>query len=409
MISHNQVRFSITEKHFILIFTLLFNTLTWFYMVWITIDNFLGGLQEPSTRAIVAWTSYLVAVVVSGILGSILSNKIRPIRLFYFWVLLGVFSSLLPIWVNETSAVSTSIITLFLGFSFGLGTPVLLASFADCTDVENRGRIAGIIFLAINISAPIFAVAVEAFDLTTVSIILAVWRGFALILLFNLRIAPRAGETRKNLSFSSIFQDRAFVLYFVAWLLFCSVDDFEKLILSGFLPADFYSSMLLVEAVIGSVFGLVGGWLCDFIGRKRVIIYGFVALGLAYAIITIAPVTVFWYLYFIVDGISLGMLWVAFFFVLWGDLSQHGGREKYYAIGGIPYFLTPLIRVIIAPVVALPAYVAFSLASFFLFVAVLPLMLAPETLPEKKIDARRLKKYLEKAKEVREKHEEESV
>lgn len=78
----------------------------------------------------------------------------------------------------------------------------------------------------------------------------------------------------------------------------------------------------------------------------------------------------------------------------------------YYAIGGIPYFLTPLIRVIIAPFVMLPAYFAFSLASFFLFVAVLPLLYAPETLPEKKIELRQLRKYVEKAKEVREKREE---
>ena len=402
----NQVKFSITEKHFFLIFALLFNTLVWFYMVWATIDNVLGGLQEATTQVFIAWTVYYIAVVGSGIFGSIISNKLRTLRFSYFWVLLGVLSSLMPIWFNGTSVINTSIVTLFLGFSFGLGMPALLASFADCTNVENRGRSAGIIFLAINLGAPIFVVLVETFDLTTISIISAAWRGFALILFFYLRTPRRTVETRKTFSFSSIFLHKAFVLYFVAWLLFCFVDDFEKLLLGGFLEADFYSSMLMVEAVIGSVFGLVGGWLCDLIGRKRVVIYGFVALGVAYAIISIAPTTISWYLYFLIDGISGGMLWVAFVFVLWGDLSQHGGREKYYAIGSIPYFLTPLIRVIIAPSVMLPAYLAFSLASFFLFVAVLPLMYAPETLPEKKIELRRLRKYVEKAKEIRGKHEE---
>lgn len=399
----NQARFSVYAR----MFFLLFNTLTWFYMSSATLrDNILGGLQEPTTKVIIAWTAYCVATVGSGIVGSILSNKLRTPRLFCSWVLLGVLSPLLPIWFNGTNVTNTSIIGLFLGFSFGLGMPALLASFAEFTDIENRGRSAGIIFLAINVSAPIFAVLVETFDLTTISIISAAWRGFALVLFFHLRTPTRNMETRKPFSFSSIFQHKAFVLYFIAWLLFCSVDNFEKLILGGFLEADFYSSMLLVEAVIGSVFGLVGGWLCDLVGRKRVVIYGFVALGLAYAVISIAPVTIFWYLYFVVDGVSLGMLWVAFFFVLWGDLSQQGGREKYYAIGSIPYFLTPIIRVIIAPFVMFPANLAFSLASFFLFVAVLPLMYAPETLPEKKIELRRLRKYAEKAKEVREKHEE---
>jgi len=134
-----------------------------------------------------------------------------------------------------------------------------------------------------------------------------------------------------------------------------------------------------------------------------------VALGLAYAAISIAPTMFFWYLYFVVDGASWGILSLVFIFVLWGDLSQHGGREKYYAIGSIPYFLVPIIRVIISPFVMPPANLAFSLASFFLFIAVLPLMYAPETLPEKKVELRRLRKYVEKAKEIRKKHEKEFI
>jgi hypothetical protein len=46
----------------------------------------------------------------------------------------------------------------------------------------------------------------------------------------------------------------------------------------------------------------------------------------------------------------------------------------------------------------------FSLAAFFLFLAVMPLMYAPETLPEKKIQERELRVYLEKAKKVKQKY-----
>ena len=46
----------------------------------------------------------------------------------------------------------------------------------------------------------------------------------------------------------------------------------------------------------------------------------------------------------------------------------------------------------------------FSFASFFLFLAVLPLMYAPETLPEKNIRDRELKIYVEKAQQIREKY-----
>jgi hypothetical protein len=43
---------------------------------------------------------------------------------------------------------------------------------------------------------------------------------------------------------------------------------------------------------------------------------------------------------------------------------------------------------------------AFSLASFFLFLAILPLIYAPETLPEKRIQQRQIKKYAEEAKKI---------
>jgi len=83
-------------------------------------------------------------------------------------------------------------------------------------------------------------------------------------------------------------------------------------------------------------------------------------------------------------------------------------REKYYAIGSFPFFFMVFVRELLAPyVVAIPVSAAFSFASFFLFLAVIPLMYAPETLPEKEIRRRELRKYIEKAKKIREKYERE--
>ncbi|PVX24936.1 MAG: hypothetical protein CW716_09090, partial [Candidatus Bathyarchaeum sp.] len=48
---------------------------------------------------------------------------------------------------------------------------------------------------------------------------------------------------------------------------------------------------------------------------------------------------------------------------------------------------------------------AFSLAAFFLFVAVMPLVFAPETLPEKKMELRRLRSFAEEAQKAKENYE----
>jgi hypothetical protein len=94
-----------------------------------------------------------------------------------------------------------------------------------------------------------------------------------------------------------------------------------------------------------------------------------------------------------------------FFMTLWGDLSETGQKEKYYVLGGLPYLLSSFLIVIVKPFVTeIETATAFSLASFFLFLAVLPLLYAPETLPEKRIKERELRNYVEKAKKTKEKY-----
>jgi MFS family permease len=365
-----------------------------------TLDEAIRSLDtiERSLTGIV----YILAIIGFGLLGAILSNKLEIIHFLYYWMLLGALNSPVLVLLYNPNIINAFIASFSLGATFGLGMPLCLSYYADSSSIENRGRVAGVILLGANLGAPIFGVLATMFNLLISSICLAFWRLLGLILIYSLKIHWISKEKRP-VSFSSILYSRVFILFLVPWSMFCLIDSFETIVLQGNLEASFYRFMLPLEAVIGSVFALIGGWLCDLIGRKRVVIYGFIALGLAYAIISIFPSPITWYLYFIIDGFSAGMLWVAFILILWADLSQQSGREKYYAIGGIPFFIAPLIRLLLAPFVHIPAYAAFSLASFFLFLAVIPLMYAPETLPEKKLEARKLKQYIEEAKKIKEK------
>jgi len=131
-------------------------------------------------------------------------------------------------------------------------------------------------------------------------------------------------------------------------------------------------------------------------------------LGIGYAILGIFPDhPISPDLFTLVGSIAWGMFGAVFLMALWGDLAEDMAPEKFYAIGGLPYLLTGFLDILIAPYISeliLPP-VIFSFASFFLFLAVLPLMYAPETLPEKKIKERELKKYIEKAKKIREKYD----
>jgi len=164
---------------------------------------------------------------------------------------------------------------------------------------------------------------------------------------------------------------------------------------------------MIIESVFGGIFAIVSGFLLDSVGRKRMAITGFVTLGLGYAILGIYPENLLsWYFYAIVDGIAWGVLFVIFVITIWGDLSYGVPSDKYYAIGVLPFFVSKFLELTIGDYIAaiIPPYAIFSFIAFFLFLAVFPLMYAPETLPEKKIRERELKQYIEKAKKVKEKY-----
>jgi MFS family permease len=164
----------------------------------------------------------------------------------------------------------------------------------------------------------------------------------------------------------------------------------------------FFVLITFAEVAISGIFAFVGGLISDLVGRKRIIILGFVMLGIEYAVLSFfRGVAISGYVYVFLDGISWGLFSVAFFIVLWGDLAKEGVKEKYYVIGGLPYLLSGFLQVVVGQYIeSINVSTAFSLASFFLFLAILPLIYAPETLPEKRIQERQIKKYAEEAKKV---------
>lgn len=391
-------KLAIPQKDFLRVFILLLNAFTWYYITLKLIESL---LKDPTDiQILIVMAVYHAAILGSSVIGSFLSGKIKRLNFLYFWMILGTSVSFLPVFLNEITITHVLIIYFFWGVSFGLGTPSCLAYFADYTLVENRGRVGGVLFSSVLLISGIFGLIAKP-------IILTIWRGLGLIIFFLLKPEEKVASpaVEKNTSFKSIFYNKPFFFYFVPWLMYCFIDRFEEPILEPFLgPIPNFVHMILL--IVGSLSALIGGLLCDWIGRKRVILYGFAALGIAYATIGISPaMLVSWYFFLITASIASGMLWVAFVLILWGDLSQSGAEEKYYVIGNIPFFLTGIIQLLSAPSVALiPESSAFSLASFFLFLAVLPLLYAPETLPEKKIELRRLRKYVEAAKKVKEKY-----
>ena len=406
---------SIDKNGFLVITILFLSIFGWYFMASRVLNQLLIDPEAINTENLAIWATFYLSIIGTSIVGALLSKKVDRGKFLCIWTILGVITSLLPaLLIINVTYFQVWIMSLLLGASFGLGIPSCLAYFAECTTVENRGRIGAITFLIANISVIFLGNLFSIFDLAIISVFFAILRGLGLIILFMKPEKQFSSQTATSASFISILRDRTFQLYFIVWSMFPLINEFERVLVTNYLDVwndSLIDTMAFVEPLVATFAILIGGLLCDWIGRKKIILSGFVALGVAYAIIGLNQESVeLWNLYFLVDGVAWGLFSLIFVLILWGDLTQSGRSEKYYTLGSIPYFLSTIIPHVLPQsfVADVSVAAAFSLASFFLFVAVIPLVFAPETLPEKKMELRRLRSFAEEAQKAKEKYERKS-
>ena len=251
-----------------------------------------------------------------------------------------------------------------------------------------------------------FAFLMNSLALWEVITALTIWRFFGGFSFLSLTRQHKKFDVEKSPSYPELICKREILLYLFPWVIFSLINFAETPLLERVFGAEFFTFVGLVEFAFIGIFAIVGGVIADAAGRKRVVITGFVMVGIEYAALSVfysSPVSL--YLFMVLDGITWGLFFSVFFMAVWGDLGKGYEKEKFYALGGLPFLLANFISILISAYAsAIPPTAAFSFASFFLFLAVIPLMYAPETLPEKKIKERELKDYIEKAKKIKEKY-----
>jgi len=395
---------SIRWKEFSPALIIVFNTIVWYTLTYGVFRSTVKSLGLSSTDNLALFATYYVGAACSAIVGSMFFARKRRTFLLS-WMLAGVVMTALLATFTMNGTSLNILISFFLGISVGIGLPSCLAYFADLTIVGNRGIHGGITWSAIGGGTLVLALLVSPFEATSVFVALSIWRAIGLVAFYLLGKNGKTKEPQESPAYRSILRRKDMALYLIPWIMFCFINFTETPVLEN-LFGNFYFFVGLIEFALIGIFAVVGGFLADLVGRKRVVITGFVTLGIGYAVLSLSPTTMIsWYLYTGFDGFAWGMFASVFFMSLWGDLAEDRMKEKYYALGGLPYLLAGFLPVIIEPYAETIAPItAFSLASFFLFVAVLPLMYAPETLPEKRIREIELKDYIEKAKKVKDKY-----
>ena len=383
---------------------LVFTSFVWYIFTYFMFSEIVNNLELPQT-AIILYSAYFISLAIAALVGGKIFPRIR-VKALEVWIFLGSFTTILLSVISVESFVINGLISILLGVSVGIGLPSCLSYFAELTKIENRSFVGGIIWSLVGICALGFAFLFFTLSQWEMIILLTIWRIFSGLVFTFINRKKKKIPLNKEPSYLELIRNKDILLYLFPWIMLTIINFAEAPIIEVAVGPDFFMVLSMTTWILVGIFAIIGGYIADIVGRKRVVIAGFVMLGIEYAAMSAFPSSnITAYMFMILDGVTWGLLFSVFFMSLWGDLGEHHIKEKYYVIGGLPYLLSNFLSVLIKPIaMELPLNTAFTFATFFLFLAILPLIYSPETLPEKKIKERELKNYLENAAKIREKY-----
>jgi MFS family permease len=374
------------------------SSLAWVFFIYYTLDTVFKSLPIDLFWGYAGKALFLSFGGFFMIIGSMISGKVSRRKLLWSSITLGVAATaslaLFP------GTVFTLLSTVLIGISLGLGYPCFTAFLADCTVVEERARVSGLVILEtfIMVIIAVIAVALFSFGLTGVVLLGAFLRSTGYLALI---LDPCDRESGKEKSWRAILANKDFSFYLFPWLMFNIASGLISFVWTGLPKTPEYDWAQAIGGLLhflgAGVFGFTAGFLADRLGRKQPIIIGMVMLGVSFAFLGLAtsPLSVLTYL--TISGIAWGFVMVVYLAVP-GDLALPGSKEKFYALG----ISLPLIIIIGIPAISdflnigVPANSLSSVLSIIIFISVVPVLRASETLPETSIRERQLKEHVEK-------------
>ncbi|MCX8177277.1 MAG: hypothetical protein N3F10_03150 [Candidatus Bathyarchaeota archaeon] len=341
----------------------------------------------------------IAAISFSAIISTKTLSYFKRSTFILYWIFAGIFVSLLPsLLFSSINSINITLIAVLFGIYFGVGMPIVMGYFAANTKSSNRSTMGGITFLFIGLSIAMLSY-IGSENILYSCLILAFLKLMSLILLHLLKLNDDPTPTQNEVSYRTVLLNRGFMLYLLPWVMFNLTNYLTVPVLNNFVQgAVLIQLSLMAETIITALVAVLAGFLADIFGRKRILIIGFAFLGIGYAVLSISQTTWGWFFYICADGVAWGIFFTLFLFTVWGDLAKNKNSEKFYVVGAIPYLLSNFMRLMLEPYVKeVSKDVLFSYASVFIFLAVLPLIIAPETLPERIMKKRELENYVKEA------------
>ena len=366
----------------------------------LAIPQAVASSSDIETATIQAGFSLVIAL--SLVISSLLIKSFQ-VKLILISSLITAIALLLLLIDNILVSVVSIVI---IGFFFAVGQLTSFVYFWRSTEAEQRGRTGGIVG---SVSLVFYLLAIYA---VAVNVGFSTVIGLCLVTNF---VAPAAililkpgRQTIVSKSQEQYYPEkRVIILYAVPWVLFSLLNATLARNISIntqtlFSPLFIFSMSILqiVAALIGALFG---GLVADYIGRRPTLAISMTLYGvsmLLQAILVSEAVFIFKY---IAEGMSWGIFLTLYSFVIWGDLSNAKNVAKMYSIGLIVFYATAAIGQLPSILSEIPLIMSALISSVIIFLANLPIVLAPELLPSAVQEKLILKRYIRTVKKVSEK------
>jgi len=212
-----------------------------------------------------------------------------------------------------------------------------------------------------------------------------------------------SGHTHKYIE-KKIYTNWEIISFLIPWFLFLMLDYYSVIAVKTFYGHEEYVTTRLITLISGFISTLLGGYIVDIYGRRNALLACLSSLGVSYAILSITPEQIILLrMYNIIDGFTWGILTLLYTLVIMSDVSRGRRTEELYAVsialGVLPNFI---LYIFIDMLKSTPLTLSFSIASLFIFSAIIPLWFAPETLPEEVLEERKMRRYIIEIEKLRE-------
>jgi magnesium-transporting ATPase (P-type) len=198
-------------------------------------------------------------------------------------------------------------------------------------------------------------------------------------------------------------EKRTIIFYAGPWILFSFLNVTLTNNITAITSVLSSSTMYLLlygSQVIGGVFGaLIGGYFADKVGRRSTLAFSVALYGVSMAFRGFIDNGAAFVFSFIGEGLTWGVFLTLYCFVIWGDLSNTKNTEKIYGLGLLIFYLTAGLGVFNL-FAGIPVVESTLISCIMIFLAIVPIVLAPELLTSDAQEKNRLRKYMETVRKV---------